>query len=445
MPIFRGSIAGVLPRQPVCVTDQSSHGRVSFLTLPELRSPEVARAALIVKGSAVCMVCGRSGPFLDFPRGGKRDRSRDRSPDSASAPCRAVAGGHHRGGAGTAPRDRGTSAPGGVARRSRLRARANSTRMWASSARCWRSIRVSERRRLWHMLRERGCTLSRAPGAGQGGGAASDAARGFLRRRTFPAAEGQVDWASFGHVMIGRARRALSAFLLTLTYSRWIFLRFFLDQSMENFLRGHVYAFADLPGVPRHLLYDNLRSAVLVPARGCRALQSPSARAGGALSLRAAGVSAGAREREGRGRAERAVRARLVLRRALVHDDRGSEPPGARVAGRGRGRTPVARRRPQDGGRGLRAKRPRTCSRCPSIPSRPTSSRPSRSHKTIYVRFDLNDYSIPPGSVGRPLTLIASETTVRVVDGARRGRSSPPILRPPPPNRGPGPRRSAAR
>jgi hypothetical protein len=42
-----------------------------------------------------------------------------------------------------------------------------------------------------------------------------------------------------------------------------------------------------------------------------------------------------------------------------------------------------------------------------------------RSHKTIYVRFDLNDYSIPPDAVGRPLTLIASETTVRVVDGAR--------------------------
>src|SRR5262249_12510227 len=54
----------------------------------------------------------------------------------------------------------------------------------------------------------------------------------------------------------------LSAFVLTLTFSRWIFLRFFLDQTLESFLRGHVYAFADLRGCPRHLLYDNLRSAV---------------------------------------------------------------------------------------------------------------------------------------------------------------------------------------
>jgi hypothetical protein len=41
-----------------------------------------------------------------------------------------------------------------------------------------------------------------------------------------------------------------------------------------------------------------------------------------------------------------------------------------------------------------------------------------RSHKTIYIRFDLNDYSIPPEVVGRPLTLVASDTTVRILDGA---------------------------
>jgi hypothetical protein len=40
-----------------------------------------------------------------------------------------------------------------------------------------------------------------------------------------------------------------------------------------------------------------------------------------------------------------------------------------------------------------------------------------RSHKTIYVRFDLNAYSIPPQAVGRPLTLVASDITVRILDG----------------------------
>jgi hypothetical protein len=50
-----------------------------------------------------------------------------------------------------------------------------------------------------------------------------------------------------------------------------------------------------------------------------------------------------------------------------------------------------------------------------------------RSDKTIYVRFDLNDYSIPPAAVGRPLTLVANAETVRLLDGptelARHRRS----------------------
>jgi hypothetical protein len=41
-----------------------------------------------------------------------------------------------------------------------------------------------------------------------------------------------------------------------------------------------------------------------------------------------------------------------------------------------------------------------------------------RSRKTIYVHFDLNDYSIPPEAVGRPLTLVATDTDVRILDGA---------------------------
>ena len=43
------------------------------------------------------------------------------------------------------------------------------------------------------------------------------------------------------------------------------------------------------------------------------------------------------------------------------------------------------------------------------------------------MRFDLNDYSIPPEAAGRPLTLLASDTVVRILDGtaeiARHQRS----------------------
>ena len=48
-----------------------------------------------------------------------------------------------------------------------------------------------------------------------------------------------------------------------LSYSRRLFLRFFLDARMDAFLTGHALAFDAFGGVPRVVLYDNLKSAVL--------------------------------------------------------------------------------------------------------------------------------------------------------------------------------------
>jgi len=49
------------------------------------------------------------------------------------------------------------------------------------------------------------------------------------------------------------------------------------------------------------------------------------------------------------------------------------------------------------------------------------------SGKTPYVRFDRNDYSIPHTLVRKPLTLVASDALVRILDGdveiARHERS----------------------
>jgi transposase len=46
------------------------------------------------------------------------------------------------------------------------------------------------------------------------------------------------------------------AFVMVLSYSRRIFLRFYLDARMDSFLRGHVEAFTAWSGSPRILLYD---------------------------------------------------------------------------------------------------------------------------------------------------------------------------------------------
>lgn len=85
----------------------------------------------------------------------------------------------------------------------------------------------------------------------------------FLRMRTLPGEEAQVDWADFGTVAIGKAQWRLSAFLMVLSWSRSVFVQFTLSQKMSWFLWGHEAAFEYFGGVPRVILYDNLKSAVI--------------------------------------------------------------------------------------------------------------------------------------------------------------------------------------
>ena len=272
--------------------------------------------------------------------------------------------------------------------------------------------------RLWHMLRERGCTLGVRQVREKVGALRPTLHEAFLRRRTFPGEEGQVDWASFGRVAIGAACRALSALVLTLTYSRWIFLRFFLDQSLENFLRGHVCGFADLQGVPRQLLYDNLRSAVTerhgeAVRFNARLLELASHYHFLPRACRPArGSDKGAVERS-----VRYIRDSFFAARAFTTLDDLN-----RQALLWRDEVSGARRWPGDDRKTVAEAFREEAAHLLPLPAHPFETDlvlPVGAHKTIYVRFDLNDYSIPPEDVGRPLSLVASETGVRILDGAR--------------------------
>jgi transposase len=74
--------------------------------------------------------------------------------------------------------------------------------------------------------------------------------------------QGQVDWASCGRIWHGGQSHPLSAFVLTLGYSRRQYVEFTVRQDLETFLRCHVHAFQYFGGIPRELLYDNLKTAV---------------------------------------------------------------------------------------------------------------------------------------------------------------------------------------
>jgi transposase len=86
---------------------------------------------------------------------------------------------------------------------------------------------------------------------------------GTVRFETAPGEQGQVDWGSFGLITHQGRTYRLYAFVMTLGWSRASYLRFTISSDTTWFIRCHLHAFAYLGGVPRRLLYDNLKSVVL--------------------------------------------------------------------------------------------------------------------------------------------------------------------------------------
>ena len=88
--------------------------------------------------------------------------------------------------------------------------------------------------------------------------------RAFQDLQFFPGEVAQVDWADFGkfEVSPGVFRR-MQCFVMVLAYSRKIFARVFYTQKMGAVLEGHVEAFSYFDGIPRCIVYDNMKTAVV--------------------------------------------------------------------------------------------------------------------------------------------------------------------------------------
>jgi transposase len=238
----------------------------------------------------------------------------------------------------------------------------------------------------------------------------------YLRLRTLPGEQSQVDWGHFGHIEIGRARRPLMAFVMVLSWSRQIFLRFYLNQQMENFLRGHIEAFEFFQGQCRVLLYDNLKSAVL-ERRGDAIRFHPTLLELSAHYRFQPRPVAVARGNE-KGRVERAIRYirdNFFAARAWQDLDDLNAQARAWCVGQS-----ADRRCPEDPSLTVREAFSQEQSHLLALPDNPFPAEEwvaVSAGKTPYVRFDLNDYSIPHDQVRRPLTVRATSTRVTVQNG----------------------------
>jgi transposase len=240
-------------------------------------------------------------------------------------------------------------------------------------------------------------------------------AEAFQRLRTLAGEQAQVDWAHFGKVQVGRAERVLWAFVMVLSFSRQVFVRFFLGASMPFFVRGHVQAFEFFGGVPRVLLYDNLKSAVLERQGDVIRLNPKLIELAGHYRFEARPVAV-ARGNE-KGRVERAIRyIRDAFFAARTYSDIADLN---RQAHEWMTTTAADRLWVEDRSRTVRDVFADERGKLLPVPEEPFPAHERvdvEIGKTPYARFDLNDYSIPHDRTRRTLTVLADLDTVRIVE-----------------------------
>jgi transposase len=240
-------------------------------------------------------------------------------------------------------------------------------------------------------------------------------AEAYLRRAVLPGEEAQVDWAHFGKLMVGRAQRDLFAFVMVLSFSRLRFVHFAMRAAMPSFLCGHVESFRFFGAVPRKILYDNLKSAVL-EREGDAVRFHPTMLALAGHYRFEPRACAPYRPNE-KGRVERAirdVRENFFAARsfASVEDLNAQARTWCQDIARDR-RVPDAKDKTV--AEAFLEELPRMI----TVPDDdfPVEERVEvRIGKTPYARFDRNDYSVPHTHVCRLLRVIATDDRVRIID-----------------------------
>ena len=251
------------------------------------------------------------------------------------------------------------------------------------------------------------------------------AAEAYMRTATLPGEQAQCDWAHFGKVKFGNAERRLLAFVMVLSWSRHIFLRFYTGDAMPNFLRGHAEAFEFFGAVPREILYDNLRSAVL--ERYGSAIRFNPQLLDLAAHYHFQPKPTGVRMPQQKGRVERAIQ---YIRHSFFAARQWSDLADLNNQALSWCMNTAGARRCIDE-KDLTVleafeKEKASLIVLPGDPYPSFERKDVQVGKTPYVRFDLNDYSVPHTYVRRMLTVMATPSAVLILNGteevAKHGR-----------------------
>jgi transposase len=236
----------------------------------------------------------------------------------------------------------------------------------------------------------------------------------YLRIETGPGEQAQCDWGQCGALVLGKTKRLLSCFVMTLAYSRFMYVRFYLAETMENFLAcpaaGQGWSSARLRGLwrrpPNHCLRQPQKRG---PATSWQnhSLQSHASGLCRLLSVQAGTLwrekaTSQRQSRAGGGFCEKQFARRP--RRNLFATGGVNHECGqwlAEVNNRIHGAThqpPVER---------LAEERAQLLP-LPPHPYDIARKKPLYADRQAFVHFESNLYSVPPEAVGHPLTLKAT-------------------------------------
>lgn len=239
--------------------------------------------------------------------------------------------------------------------------------------------------------------------------------KAFFPITTFAGDEAQVDWAHFGSMKVGRGERKLSCFIMVLAHSRAVFARFYFDQTLDNFLDGHVEGFRQFGGVPRIIRYDNLKAAV-AERHGQNIRFNPSLldlAAHYAFKPSACNPYSG----HEKGRVERTVR---YIRESFFCGKEFSTMKAINTALTHWIETVADQRGwPDDRQRKVYEvfeEEKKLLITLPQSHFNSCQERPAKSSKFPFIRFDSNSYSIPYQLAGQVLSLSTSPVEVTIKD-----------------------------
>ena len=238
----------------------------------------------------------------------------------------------------------------------------------------------------------------------------------YLRIGTGPGEQAQCDWGKGGSFVIGKTKRELSCLVMTLAHSRFMYAHFYLSETMENFLDGHVRAFEAFGGVPQTIVYDNLKSVVL-QRHGKTILFNPTLMDFAGYYLFKP-EPCGVRKPHHKGKVERSVG--FVKHNFLAGREELFAPPAelafinhqcakwlAEINRRIHGAT---HQRPCD----LLIEERSQLLPLPAHPYDIALKKSIYADQQAFVHFQANLYSVPPDVVGKPLTLKATPYRIEI-------------------------------